>query len=75
MDRMYCAFDKDRICSSDCAARKEVEECSVSEYVWDTCLKEYVRRFNTVRSGKFCKRLGYCIGEVKLIKKEGKDVE
>ena len=72
---MYCAFDKARVCSSDCTAYAKDEEVRESEWVWDTCLNEYVQKWTTIQQGIFCRRLGYLINKIKIIEQHGKEME
>jgi len=63
---MKCAFMK-KECNKECAAFEADENVRDSEYVWDTCLNEYIPKFTTVKKGNYCKRLGYLIGKEELV--------
>jgi len=71
----YCVYDKERICDESCGAYMESTEIRNAELVWDTCLNEYVYKYNSVNEGPMCRRMKYPIGEGKLIKKDGKVIE
>jgi len=67
---MKCAYDKDRECTNDCTAYLPDETIRRSEYVWDTCLNEYVDKYNMIKHGNFCKRMGHLIGTGKITHKD-----
>ena len=68
---MKCAF-LDKECDDECAAFTPDEEVRESEYVWDTCLNEYIQKWTQLRQGDFCMRLGNLIEKGKAIAKGGK---
>jgi len=70
---MKCAYDKDRECTNECTAYKEVEDIRRGKYMWDTSdpNPQYKDIFNTIIRGVFCRRMGYLIDDIRIVKKDG----
>lgn len=64
---MKCANNANRECNEECAAFRSGEEVRDCEYVWDTCVNEYIPKYTRILMGNFCKRLGYLVGKTTVI--------
>ena len=72
---MYCAYISGRVCDENCAAFQKRTQMRHDEYVWDTCLNEYVQKWSMLQSGDFCNRMGYEIGQARVTHKDGQEVK
>lgn len=74
---MLCAFDKDRECTPECAAYEKTEDLSIGEFYWDTSLApaQYASKKTKIIRAAMCNRMEYPVGHIKVIEKDGMEVQ